>query len=531
MVRFSKQHLFLGLATAGLVVGHGCSNVHLVPNQVASYSSTLAQVNFCTTAADQIKSRLKFIFIVDRSGSNQQRYDVNNGYAPLPGTDPTGTRRFDALLRFVQSFQTDPDIYWSMVNFSTHVLSGANYQNFTNNKTAFYNFVLNQKVNTASIDGGDTSYMDALNYAQSMISADIAAAAAAKPIISSNYVIFFVSDGAPWVLGTLQPSANIINVVDAIAAYQTTMPLLVDGVQFNTGYYATAPLDPGADVLLQGMAAAGSGNYLDFTSGEEIDFSRFTVPQRISKFSMKEFWVVNQNTVWEDNLLKIDSDGDGLSNQLEAQLGSNPNMRDSDENGVNDAVEYRSTGKPCNNSACTKVGSNPFTNCASLQLPVGSPTLYDDTDGDELNDCEEKLLGSSLQDFDSNQDYVPDGMAFRMGINMTGSSNLNLDPDFDGLTNYMELKYNTPLFVNNIDVPGLKMLQLNSTRISSDPTQDCYRMTINNIMAGTKTDQIKMYLLENTQALNQKRVLRISTINMIGGAISAQDSDFIHVGP
>ncbi len=534
-IRFRKRHRVLVTATIlswiGMTFGYGCSNVHLLPAQVADYGSTAAAVSFCTTPSTQIISDLKFIFIVDRSGSNQQRYSLTPPYTPLPGTDPTGDRRFGAIETFVNSFQQSPNIFWSMVSFNSSVLTQDSIP-FTNNPTNFDNFVQNQWTNTASIDGGDTDYIGVVSYVYNLIQSDINAASQVTPEVSSNYIIFFISDGAPIVNGQEENLQQILNGVTQISDLQAANVQLVDGIEFNTGFYENPPFDPGASQNMQDMAQAGNGAYVDFTGGQTIDFTRYSVPSRVSKYLLKEFWIVDVNTIWEGSSLKLDSDGDGLSDDLEIALGSNPNAKDSDGNGVSDAVEYLISGKPCQDPHCSPKNANPYTSCLELQQPAGSPSLYLDSDGDGLNDCEEKLLGSNPKDYDSNVDYVPDKMALRFGLPLTGATNLgSLDPDFDGVSDYQELKLNTPLYFNNAQVPGLKMLQVNLDMTSSNSIQDCYNVDISNLATATQTDQIEMYEMENTQAFSSKRIFRRAVVHMEGGGVSAQDSDFIHVWP
>ncbi len=521
---------FFTLASLSLILGHGCSNVNLLPKTDQASAMTAASVNFCTTPANTIKSALKFIFVVDRSGSNQLVYPKNPATGnydlpPVAGTDPSGIRRFGAILNFVRSYSSDPNIFWSMVNFSDDVMSGSNFQGFTNQQNSFLSFVNNQYTNTASIDGGDTNYVSTVRFIQKMINDDITAASLVNPAVSSNYVIFFISDGAPIVTGNLQKGSDITSVVSSTAAMQQSNPNYVDGIEFNTGF--TGNSDPVASSLLQQMSSNASGTALDFSGGQTIDFSRFSVPTRIAKFVMKEFWVVNQNTIWENGQIVLDSDGDGISDRKELQLGSDPTKVDSDGNGVSDAVELKATGMPCKDSKCAVSGADPFVTCATIVQSTGPKYL--DSDGDGLNDCEEHLLGSAPKDFDSNLDYVPDDMALRMGINITGASSLGLDPDFDGLSNYFELKYNTPMLSANNIIPNLQQIQVTSNMVSSTAQQDCYSMNINNIAAVTKFDKIKLYLIENTQSYTQKRVLREANVQMQGGAVSAQDTDFIKV--
>lgn len=517
------------ILTVILCLGHGCSDVRLKQSEVANYSSSITALNFCTTPSDAIKSNLKFIFIVDRSGSNKQRYDLNNNNAPLPGTDPTGTRRFDALMRFIQAYQADPNIYWSMINFGSGVLGNPNFQGFTNNKDDFYNFVLDQKTRTAQIDGGGTNYLDALDRAYELIQDDIEAARTQTPKISSNYVLFFISDGEPIVTGQTQASNAILDKVRSIALFETEEKLLVEGIQVNTGYYYSDPVEPAARQILNDMSLAGSGDFSEFGAGQEIDFSRFAVPLRISKYDMKELWVVNINTLWQGNRLVRDSDSDGLSDEFEAQIGSNPNLYDSDGNGVGDGVEYRISGgtRACKDPMCGTAMADPYTTCRSLRVNG----VYPDTDGDFLNDCEEKLLGSNREDFDSNSDYIPDDLSFRVNMSMSDMTDVShIDPDFDGYSDYQELKLNTPMRFQNSSVPGLKMLHVVGRKISSDSSQDCYAYDVSNLVTLTMFDNIRIYLLENTKAFAERKVMRVVTKQLRGDVLSASDPEFVRVG-
>jgi hypothetical protein len=81
--------------------------------------------------------------------------------------------------------------------------------------------------------------------------------------------------------------------------------------------------------------------------------------------------------------LEIDDDGDGLSNRLEAELGSFPDLRDSDEDGLDDGTEYRVwSTNPLNRDTD---GDNLSDGEEVLEL--GTNPLNPDTDGDEFGDA------------------------------------------------------------------------------------------------------------------------------------------------
>jgi hypothetical protein len=84
-----------------------------------------------------------------------------------------------------------------------------------------------------------------------------------------------------------------------------------------------------------------------------------------------------------------DTDGDGLTNLQEFQLGTDPRNPDTDGDGVTDGEEV-------------KRGTNP---------------LNADTDGDGLTDAEEIRLGTNPLNPDTDGDGIPDGVEVKLGLN------------------------------------------------------------------------------------------------------------------
>jgi hypothetical protein len=88
-----------------------------------------------------------------------------------------------------------------------------------------------------------------------------------------------------------------------------------------------------------------------------------------------------------------DTDGDGLTDEFEAQLGTDPNNPDTDGDGVPDGAELaqgRDPRRPEEGSVATG----------------GGPSQ--DTDGDGLPDEAELVLGTDPQNPDSDGDGIPD---------------------------------------------------------------------------------------------------------------------------
>ena len=117
------------------------------------------------------------------------------------------------------------------------------------------------------------------------------------------------------------------------------------------------------------------------------------------------------STSLEQRLKATDSDMDGLSDAEEARLGTNRLSADSDGDGVSDGAEVLSGSKPLDPGV----------------LPA-------DSDKDGLSDSFERQIGASPFRADSDLDGVRDGVELAIG-----SDPLNPDTDNDGISDGKEL--------------------------------------------------------------------------------------------
>ena len=121
----------------------------------------------------------------------------------------------------------------------------------------------------------------------------------------------------------------------------------------------------------------------------------------------------------------MDSDGDGLGDQEEVVLGTNPARADSDNDGLNDSVELAR-------------GTDPLrADTDGDGLPDGlesvSSPLLRDTDGDGLDDAVESAYGLRSYDADFDADGLFDEMEIRIGTDARKPDTVN-----DGATDYSE---------------------------------------------------------------------------------------------
>lgn len=87
-----------------------------------------------------------------------------------------------------------------------------------------------------------------------------------------------------------------------------------------------------------------------------------------------------------------DTDGDGLSNEVEERMGSNPNRRDTDGDGVSDGYEAR-------NGSDARLEDSDFD---------GMSDGAEDTDGDGVTDAEESRRCLNPRSNDTDGDGIPD---------------------------------------------------------------------------------------------------------------------------
>ena len=159
-----------------------------------------------------------------------------------------------------------------------------------------------------------------------------------------------------------------------------------------------------------------------------------------------------------------DSDGDGLSDYLEVQIHhTNPLLADSDGDGYSDALEIQ-VGLPPLDDGSNDPRAAPNGDWDSdglsnqIEINLGSNPSISDSDEDGLNDGEEVTLGTNPTHPDSDGDALNDGWERRYGFNPTtpnSASDTDADPDNDGLANWEESTHNTHPRVADTDGDGV----------------------------------------------------------------------------
>lgn len=354
-----------------------CTQSNLLPLQqrdLTPASPTGVTVNFCTDPAQVIHSRLKYVIVLDHSGSNANNYKMvpetgapdtspNNGFGgqivagPQLATDLSGYSRYGAtnipgtLLNFLDTTPANdpqnPMEYFAFIAFNGGVQQYPTTLTFDSDVRDFENYVYSTSpacdpavaVGGCQVigDSGATNYIDTLTAIKNLIQQDINAAkdcaditktptpTATCPVpgrvVASAYVIVFMTDGSP-IISIIpgppvvvnrqdQPSASpIIGGVSSIVGLAANSRF-VEGINFFTIYYYQ-PTNPDntAATLLQNMATAGNGQFYNVTSGSNINYASFVPPSRLVKYTLSDVFVTNASTVIANTGLAL-ADTDG----------------------------------------------------------------------------------------------------------------------------------------------------------------------------------------------------------------------------
>ncbi len=114
-----------------------------------------------------------------------------------------------------------------------------------------------------------------------------------------------------------------------------------------------------------------------------------------------------------------DVDQDNLSNILEFQFGTNPQLKDTDGDLIPDGYEYFNKLNGTLNDSNDDFDSDKIPNLYEYQngLQAGIDDALDDLDNDTLSNLDEFLLGTSPKEADTDNDGWGDGIEILLGTN------------------------------------------------------------------------------------------------------------------
>jgi hypothetical protein len=254
-----------------------------------------------------------------------------------------------------------------------------------------------------------TDFVKPLSDIYSLINADIArsrlAPGGAQALAQARYSLIFLSDGHP----TNNQDDELLRG-DAVVRVRQLRDLVED-VRVNT-VHVFNPAQPVSSICdltgdggcplliinqdadrLERMSQLGGGNFRDFRNNEAINFLDFSFGQVRRAFIVKELVAANFSAPPRSPIGVADTDGDRLTDEEEADVGTDPNKVDTDGDGFSDGVEVH--------FARQGVDFDP----TQIALPDGGgldpgcpPALRGiDNDCDGVLDCDEQFIGTNAK--------------------------------------------------------------------------------------------------------------------------------------
>ncbi|RKH56341.1 vWA domain-containing protein [Corallococcus llansteffanensis] len=501
----SRTGRLWGLALVGLAVVVACTDSYLYDprrdTDVPADRAVALDGRFCTLGANEVRRPIKIIVAMDASQS-------------MRVSDPDGSRA-TALVDLIDSLPQDDE-----VSIAVMLFAGSTTAFFTQNpgpppedgfvqlslldataRAKLTEQLLTFRNTDTSPNRDSTDFVKPLSDIYALINTDIARARLQpngnEALAQARYSVIFLSDGKP----TNNQDDELIRG-DAVVRIRQLRDLVED-VRFNTVhvFQPTQPVpsvcdlvaedggfgDGGCPLLiinqnadrLEKMASLGGGNFRDFRNNEPINFLNFQFGQVRRAFVVKEVVASNFSAPTGSPLDEADTDGDGLTDAREAELRTNPNLRDTDTDGFSDGVEvyFRDRGVQFDPN------QRPLPDGGGLDKGCPPALRGVDTDCDGLLDCDEQFIGTNATLQDSDSDGVPDGMEWRGGT-QGASNDLDEDPDTDGLTNRSEARMHTrPL---EVDTASLAADAYRYTMEADGPVdadgRQCYRFRVDNVL-------------------------------------------------
>lgn len=453
----------LAILFATLLLG-ACTKTELVglppPKKKPIDNKLTVMGSFCTEDPLAVEFPVKLLFVVDTS----QSMDVTD---PPDPTQNNESGRMTAVLDVIRSYAGVPGVEIAIQTFNGTVDDAT--QGFQPNVELDEVAYLMEAAADLNFAGGKTDYGSALDLAYQTVLTDTQKADD-RMRARSKYVVIFVSDGLP---DPFIPRDEVLTAVKRLQDLEKERRLAE--LRFHTLYLAgrtPAWLQREPESLLRDMARVGKGSFRNVGNGERINFLDidFTSFRRI--FTLKRFMVSNINALPVRDLeLAVDSDGDGLSDVYELQIGTDPTLRDTDGDGFSDFLEDR----------LRNAGFDPL-DPTDADCAISDEDDYNrrDDDGDGLLNCEERFLGTNPRLIDSDADGIPDWLEVRAGTSPINDDTLE-DLDRDGRSNWEEVRDHTDPTRADADDHAQIAYRYDLRRAGIRDSRVCFDFSVSNI--------------------------------------------------
>jgi hypothetical protein len=229
--------------------------------------------------------------------------------------------------------------------------------------------------------------------------------------------------------------------------------------------------------LLQQFAARGNGVYQEFLNSDiqSLGLGALDYSSLASKNVVKSLIVRSLRSVPAVNGRKIDSDGDGLPDDVDQNFvnGTSQFAPDSDGDCFDDNFEVIHSDLGFVASSKDVRGCDP-----SSALTPGC--ICRDTDGDGLSQFAETYLKTRAGLVDSDGDGIPDGLEAQYGLDPL-TPNYNVDTDNDGIADDEEIRAGTDPTVPDRNLYDRHAVQYTSSAEVQPDGSVCYDYVVSNL--------------------------------------------------
>ena len=445
-----RQSLLISLVIACAIGVFSCDNGPPLERTTVRDTGTIL-AEFHTENPENIQFPVKVLFALDCSLSMLSSDPLN------PPDEPYG-RRIAAVQRFLERYNTDeyPSVSFGILLWAGSVIdqtrNGYGEPGYTRS-TEELNRVLDNVRNESYTD-----YVGAVTDIREIVENDIMNTSYQESgdndLARSKYIVCFFSDGMPNTDAGSQLPQDIWDQVEALT--QITEERGVGQFNFHSFFLSSLFRDASGEYIpaydaerqyaentLLGMARAGSGTFRDFASADAIDFINFTDMRLANAYKIKFIVAYNYNVRPGVDVLYVDSDGDGLTDDEEIlRHGTDPQVRDTDDDGLSDYFEIQTQTLMDDGT----MWPDPLLEDSSCAPPPSG--IWPDQDNDGMTDCEESIKGTwrFVADFDA--DYIPDGIEMAVGTNPFENLYTE-DSDLDGTLDVFEIQNHTNVLAND----------------------------------------------------------------------------------
>jgi hypothetical protein len=454
----------------------------------------------CTSPSEDLSYPLRVLFVVDGSES----MEVTD--PPDPETEESGRQRAvrETWQRLLEQSRGGAETLVGVMRFSAQAefLTGEDLDGDGVRDTYFTRQpeLLEVATEKLSITDRTTNYLNALDTVYLALRTE-ALRATDEALGRSRYVVIFLSDGLPSD-GSNNNSGGVSEQISLKISEILKLKQLfgVGEINLHTLFLSTEEglvLDQSAQELLNNMADLGQGSYRSFPSGESLNFLHIELTRLKRLYSLKTLVPVTSHVVqsydqhsnaldaeWDlssfidanqDGVLScgepmVDSDTDGLADLYEIRLGTDPLNADTDEDGLNDRIEW----------LYRRSGLDPLDSTDASCDPEMVGIL--DSDGDGLNDCEEAFFGSLANRVDSDDDGLPDSVEFRFGTSPQQEEGSG-DLDWDGTENAVEILNGFDPLCDDAAIRSRVGFGREVEEIGVNEQRSCYRFSVRGLPA------------------------------------------------